>query len=66
MTKQATHVQPDKACRLEIMVCNWGGFLVRSLNEERFSTGEQAAFSRPDECADWVRDFLRKRRKNND
>ena len=59
MTKQATHVQPNKTGRIQIIVCDLGGFLIAAGSRDDFGLSAQAAFTNADECADRVRSFLR-------
>jgi hypothetical protein len=59
--KQAKHVQPTGGSRLQIMVCDWGGFIVGSSSRDDCFMGGQAAFTSADECAEWVRGFLKNR-----
>jgi hypothetical protein len=59
-TKQATHLQPTDCTSVRVQVCEWGGYMVISGSEYegRFISGA-AAFATADECADWLRGFLR-------
>ncbi len=59
--KQATHVQPIEGHRLNIHVCEWGGFIVTTTGREDYCMGTTAAFATADQAADWVRGFLRNR-----
>lgn len=59
MTKQAKHIQPNEGSQLNIMACEWGGYLVTHRHPDGFCQSDQAAFSSADECADWIRSFLR-------
>lgn len=60
--KQAKHVQPSGGSQLRIRVCDLGGFLVATRGcDDAFDhrMGEDAAFTDADQCAEWVRSFLR-------
>ena len=57
-TKQATHYQAADSDALSIRAGELGGYLVSTGNEP-YRCGQTAAFSTADECADWVRGFLK-------
>lgn len=60
--KQATHVMVIDSDRLNITVCPNGGYVVSTLSDrsDPFALASGvAAFSTADQCADWVREFLR-------
>jgi len=61
MTKQATHVQPNDAKSVVIRQCDWGGYMVHQDYRDPFSSyvSGQAAFTDADQCADWIRSWLR-------
>jgi hypothetical protein len=58
-TKQATHFQATEPTMLRVEVCDWGGFLVMAGDRESRVFGGIAAFTSADECADWLRSYLR-------
>jgi hypothetical protein len=60
-TKQATHLQPTNCSSLKIICNEWGGYLVMSHCDYEGRMREAAAFTTADECADWLRGFLRNR-----
>jgi hypothetical protein len=60
-SKQATHLQPIKGSTLLIRVCDLGGFMVHEGARDVGYCGSEASFTTADECADWVRSFLRNR-----
>lgn len=57
-TKQATHYQSNDSDNLSIRAGELGGYLI-STGPECGRFGQTAAFSTADECADWVRGFLK-------
>ena len=59
-TKQATHLQPNESSTVRIQVCEWGGYMVIGGNDYEGRLAPAAAsFSTADECADWLRSYLR-------
>lgn len=58
-TKQATHLQPSDGMQIRIIVCDLGGFIVSTGRNEAGYHGTEAGFTTADECAEWVRGFLR-------
>lgn len=58
MAKQATHVGIDKD-NITVEVCEWGGYMVTSRDRACDFRSGVAAFTTAEECADWVRSFLR-------
>jgi hypothetical protein len=58
-TKQATHVQPLDTDEVRVIACEWGGYMVLGGCREGFYPNKVGAFATADECADWLRSFLR-------
>jgi hypothetical protein len=58
-TKQATHVQPVDTDEIRVVVCEWGGYMALGGCRDGFYPSKVAAFANADECADWLRGFLK-------
>jgi hypothetical protein len=58
-TKQATHFQPNDTDEIRVVVCEWGGYMALGGGREGFYPTKMAAFATADECADWLRGFLK-------
>lgn len=56
--KRATHVQPASGNEIRVRMCEYGGFLVASSGRD-FEMSSTGAFSNAEECADWIRSFLK-------